>query len=49
MSPRPGRIIETLEPGLPDRREYGATLADPRFTAAAERLRDLLGASHVAE
>jgi NitT/TauT family transport system ATP-binding protein len=49
MSRRPGRIIETLEPGLPDRREYGATLADPRFTAAAERLRDLLGASHVAE
>ncbi|MFC8921239.1 ABC transporter ATP-binding protein [Cellulosimicrobium sp. NPDC057127] len=49
MSPRPGRIVEVLEPGLPDRREYGTTLADPRFTAAAERLRDLLGASHVAE
>lgn len=49
MSPRPGRIVEILEPGLPDRREYGTTLADPRFTTAAERLRDLLGASHVAE
>ncbi|WP_251152353.1 ABC transporter ATP-binding protein [Cellulosimicrobium sp. Marseille-Q4280] len=49
MSPRPGRIVETLEPGLPDRREYATTLADPRFTAAAEHLRDLLGASHVAE
>ncbi|MFI8523379.1 ABC transporter ATP-binding protein [Promicromonospora sukumoe] len=49
MSPRPGRIVETLEPGLPERREYGPTLADPRFTAAAERLRDLLGASHAPE
>lgn len=49
MSPRPGRIVETLEPGLPARREYGPTLADPRFTAAAERLRDLLGASHAPE
>jgi taurine transport system ATP-binding protein len=49
MSPRPGRIVETLEPGLPDHREYATTLADPRFTAAAEHLRDLLGASHVAE
>ncbi|WP_265520415.1 ABC transporter ATP-binding protein [Oerskovia flava] len=49
MSPRPGRIVETLEPGLGDRRDYGATLADPRFVTAAERLRDLLGASHVAE
>ncbi|MEV0889940.1 ABC transporter ATP-binding protein [Promicromonospora sp. NPDC050262] len=49
MSPRPGRIVETLEPGLPERREYGPTLADPRFTAAAERLRELLGASHATE
>ncbi|ARU53866.1 ABC transporter ATP-binding protein [Cellulosimicrobium cellulans] len=49
MSPRPGRIVETLEPGLPDERDYGTTLVDPRFTGAAERLRDLLGASHVAE
>lgn len=49
MSPRPGRIVETLEPGLPERREYGPTLTDPRFTAAAERLRDLLGASHAPE
>ena len=49
MSPRPGRIVETLEPGLPDERDYGTTLVDPRFTSAAERLRDLLGASHVAE
>jgi len=49
MSPRPGRIVEILEPGLPDERDYGTTLVDPRFTGAAERLRDLLGASHVAE
>ncbi len=49
MSRRPGRIVETLEPGLPAERDYGATLVDPRFTGAAERLRDLLGASHVVE
>src|SRR5690606_4099430 len=49
MSPRPGRIVETLEPGLPAERDYATTLVDPRFTGAAERLRDLLGASHVAE
>jgi NitT/TauT family transport system ATP-binding protein len=46
MSPRPGRIVETLSPGLPDERDYGATLKDPRFTQAAERIRDLLGATH---
>ncbi|HEV6953409.1 MAG TPA: ABC transporter ATP-binding protein [Promicromonospora sp.] len=49
MSPRPGRIVEILEPGLPEHREYGPTLADPRFAAAAARLRDLLGASHAPE
>ena len=46
MSPRPGRIVETLAPGLPDERDYGTTLTDPRFTRAAERIRDLLGATH---
>jgi len=45
MSPRPGRIVETLEPGLPAERDYGQTMNDPRFTAAADRIRDLLGAS----
>ena len=45
MSPRPGQIVETLEPGLPAEREYGATMADPRFAAASERVRELLGAS----
>ncbi len=46
MSARPGRIVETLTPGLPDRRDYGPTLADPRFARAAGRIRDLLGATH---
>jgi NitT/TauT family transport system ATP-binding protein len=46
MTPRPGRIVETLTPGLPDERDYGTTLTDPRFTRAAERIRDLLGATH---
>jgi NitT/TauT family transport system ATP-binding protein len=46
MSPRPGRIVETLTPGLPEERDYGTTLTDPRFTRAAERIRDLLGATH---
>jgi len=45
MSRRPGQIIETLEPGLPAEREYGPTMADPRFAAASERVRELLGAS----
>ena len=49
MSPRPGRIVETLEPGLPDERDYGTTLRDPRFTRAAERIRGLLGATHTPE
>lgn len=46
MSPRPGRIVETLTPGLPDERDYATTMTDPRFTRAAERIRDLLGATH---
>jgi NitT/TauT family transport system ATP-binding protein len=45
MSRRPGQIVETLEPGLPAEREYGPTMADPRFVAASERIRVLLGAS----
>ncbi|MPV35834.1 ABC transporter ATP-binding protein [Georgenia subflava] len=49
MSPRPGRIVETLSPGLPAERDYGTTLKDPRFTEAAERVRDLLGATHTTD
>jgi NitT/TauT family transport system ATP-binding protein len=49
MSPRPGRILVTLDRGGPGGRASGAPLADPRFTAAAERLRELLGASHAPE
>jgi len=45
MTPRPGRIAEIIEPGLPDERDYGPTMSDPRFAAASERVRDLLGAS----
>ncbi len=45
MTPRPGRIAEIIEPGLPDDRDYGPTMSDPRFAAASERVRDLLGAS----
>lgn len=45
MSPRPGRIIETLEVDLPAHREYGRTLRDPSFEHVAARARSLLGAS----
>ncbi|NHC46722.1 ABC transporter ATP-binding protein [Motilibacter aurantiacus] len=45
MSARPGRVVETLTPGLPDVRDYAATMVDPRFARATERIRVLLGAA----
>ncbi|WP_046472431.1 ABC transporter ATP-binding protein [Allosalinactinospora lopnorensis] len=44
MSARPGRVIETLDIELPDQRDYAATMSDPAFAAATNRIRRLLGA-----
>ena len=45
MSPRPGRIIESLPVDLPPERDYAAVMADPVFERTARKVRDLLGAS----
>ena len=42
MSPRPGRIIETLEVDLPRHRAYGDTMASPVFHDLTTRVRQLL-------
>nr|WP_231751085.1 ABC transporter ATP-binding protein [Mycobacterium sp. NAZ190054] len=49
MSPRPGRIIETLDVELPAEREYAETMERPEFTKVANRVRDLLGSSSAAD
>ncbi|AQA02987.1 ABC transporter ATP-binding protein [Mycobacterium sp. MS1601] len=49
MSPRPGRIVETLEVDLPADRDYAATMERPEFTKVANRVRDLLGSSSAAD
>jgi NitT/TauT family transport system ATP-binding protein len=45
MTPRPGRIAEILDVGLPVERDYGTTMASPELAALADRARALLGAS----
>jgi len=49
MSPRPGRIIETLDVPLGNNRDYGETMENPEFVKIAARVRDLLGATHAAD
>lgn len=49
MSPRPGRIVETLDVDLPPEREYGETMERPEFIKVANRVRDLLGSSTAAD
>jgi NitT/TauT family transport system ATP-binding protein len=49
MSPRPGRIIETLDVNLPAERDYAATMERPEFIQVANRVRDLLGSSTAAD
>lgn len=49
MSPRPGRIIETLDVELPAERDYGETMERPEFIRVANRVRDLLGSSSAAD
>ena len=45
MSARPGRIVESLPVDLPEDRDYGRTMADPRFERLARTIRTHLGAS----
>ncbi|WP_422748179.1 ABC transporter ATP-binding protein [Mycobacterium sp. WMMD1722] len=49
MSPRPGRIVETLEVNLPTERDYAETMERPEFIRVANRVRDLLGSSSAAD
>jgi NitT/TauT family transport system ATP-binding protein len=49
MSPRPGRIVETLDVDLPDERHYAETMEQPEFITVANRVRDLLGSTTAAD
>jgi NitT/TauT family transport system ATP-binding protein len=49
MSPRPGRIVETLDVDLPAERDYAETMERPEFIRVANRVRDLLGSSTAAD
>ncbi|MBO0677077.1 ABC transporter ATP-binding protein [Mycolicibacterium sp. S2-37] len=49
MSPRPGRIVETLAVDLPAERDYAETMERPEFIRVANRVRDLLGSSTAAD
>ncbi|GAB1509053.1 ABC transporter ATP-binding protein [Actinophytocola sp. KF-1] len=44
MSPRPGRLMRTLEVGLPRERDYAQVMTDPRFGSLTREIRNLLGA-----
>jgi NitT/TauT family transport system ATP-binding protein len=49
MSPRPGRIVETLEVDLPAERNYAETMERPEFIRVANRVRELLGSTTAAD
>lgn len=49
MSPRPGRIVETLDVDLPAERDYAETMERPEFIRVANRVRDLLGSSSASD
>ncbi|GAA1412418.1 ABC transporter ATP-binding protein [Catellatospora coxensis] len=44
MSPRPGRIMRTIDVDLPAEREYAKVMSDQRFDRYATEIRGLLGA-----
>ena len=48
MSPRPGRILETIDVPFGNDRDYGETMENPDFVIST-RVRDLLGATHAAD
>jgi NitT/TauT family transport system ATP-binding protein len=45
MSPRPGRILRSLDVDLPDERDYATVMSDPVFGRTARAVRELLGSS----
>jgi NitT/TauT family transport system ATP-binding protein len=45
MSPRPGRLIRTLEVDLPQTRDYAQVMTDPTFGTLTREIRHLLGAA----
>ncbi|BBY48275.1 ABC transporter ATP-binding protein [Mycolicibacterium arabiense] len=49
MSPRPGRIVETLDVDLPGHRDYAETMERPEFIHVANRVRELLGSASAAD
>ena len=49
MSPRPGRILETIDVPLGNNRDYAETIEKPEFVRIAARIRDLLGATHAVD
>lgn len=49
MSPRPGRVVDTLDVDLPAERDYAETMERPEFIRVANRVRDLLGSSTAAD
>ena len=49
MSPRPGRVVDTLDVDLPAERDYAESMERPEFTRVANRVRDLLGSTTAAD
>ncbi|MGB3357091.1 ABC transporter ATP-binding protein [Mycolicibacterium hippocampi] len=49
MSPRPGRVVETLDVDLPAERDYAESMERPEFIRVANRVRDLLGSTTAAD
>ncbi|GAA2025728.1 ABC transporter ATP-binding protein [Catenulispora yoronensis] len=49
MTARPGTVAAEITVHLPAERDYAATMTQPQFTAAAGRIRELLGAESHAE
>jgi NitT/TauT family transport system ATP-binding protein len=45
MSPRPGRLVRTLEVDLPAERDYAQVMTNPRFGALTTQIRELLGSA----
>jgi NitT/TauT family transport system ATP-binding protein len=45
MSPRPGRLVRTLDVDLPPERDYAKVMTDPRFGARTTQIRALLGSA----
>jgi NitT/TauT family transport system ATP-binding protein len=43
MSPRPGRLMRTLDVELPAERDYAQVMTDPRFGSLTREIRQLLG------